>query len=87
MTKVFHELSEIMGSNYVKAPSRSSAVLSNANNSKHCFSWSILALLHPCEISYPKRESKYMKFSKELHIEELVFQTDIYVVMYITFRN
>ena len=43
----------------VKAPLRSKDILNTENNDKYCSLWSILAYLHPCNISHPNRISKY----------------------------
>ena len=48
-TVYFYETSELNGSNYVKIPLRSNAILNIENNDKYCFIWSILASLHPCK--------------------------------------
>ena len=47
-TRLF-KTSELNGSSYVKIPLTSSALISNKNDDKHCFIWSILAKLHTCE--------------------------------------
>ena len=44
-------------SNYVIILLRSNAILKIENNDKHCFLWSILASLHPCNINHPNRVS------------------------------
>ena len=43
MTIFFHKTNEMNGSNYVKIPLRSNAILNIENNDKYCFLWSILA--------------------------------------------
>ena len=48
---------ELNGSNYVKILLRSNAILNIENNDKHCFIWSILASLHPCNNNHPNRVS------------------------------
>ena len=47
----FYKSGELNRSNYVKVPLRSSAILKIKSHDKHCFIWSILAQLHPCEIN------------------------------------
>ena len=53
MTIYFYKTTEMNGSNYVKIPLRSSAILNIENNDKHCFLWSILAYIHPCNNNHP----------------------------------
>ena len=56
------ETGDINGSNYVKIPLRSNAILTIDNNDKFCFIWSILAHSHPCEDNYPSRLSNYKPY-------------------------
>ena len=51
----FYKTDELNGSSYIKVPLRSNALISNKNNDKYCFIWSILASLHSCDNDYPKR--------------------------------
>ena len=53
----FYKTGELNGSNYVKIPLRSNAILSLENNDKYCFLWSILAYLHPFNNKHPNRFS------------------------------
>ena len=62
MKILFYKTGELNGSNYVKIPLRSYAILNNENNDKYCFIWSILASLHPCNNNHLNRVSKYKKF-------------------------
>ena len=55
MKKSFYRNGELDGSSYVKIALRSNATLNIQNVDKHCFIWSILAYLHPCNISHPTR--------------------------------
>ena len=55
MTIYFYKTIEMNGSNYVKIPLRSNAILNIENNDKYCFLWSILAYLHPCKNNHPNR--------------------------------
>ena len=55
MTVYFYKTNELNGSNYVKIPLRSNAILNIENNDKYCFLWSILAYLHPCNNNHPNR--------------------------------
>ena len=57
MTVYFYKTNEMNGSNYIKIPLRSNAILNIENNDKYCFLWSILASLHPCIINHPNRVS------------------------------
>ena len=43
------------GSNYVKIPLRSNAILNIENNDNYCFIWSILAHLYPFNINHLNR--------------------------------
>ena len=69
----FSKTDEVTGSNYVKIPLRSNALLKNKKNDKNCFLWSILADLHPCENNHPKRVSNYKQYFDELKIEGFDF--------------
>ena len=53
MTIYFYKTTEMNGSNYIKIPLRSNAILNVENNDKYCFLWSILAWLHPCNNNHP----------------------------------
>ena len=52
---------------------RSNAILNIENNDEHCFLWSILAFLHPCENNHPSRVRNHMQYFKELNIEGFDF--------------
>ena len=73
LTVYFYKISEMNGSNYVKIPLRSNAILNVENNDKYCFLWSILAYLHPCNISHPNRVSNYRQYFIELNINGFDF--------------
>ena len=60
--------SELIGSSYVKTPLRTSALASIGNDDKYCFIWYVLARLHSCENSNPKRVSNYKQYFIELKI-------------------
>ena len=53
MTIFFYKTGEMNGSNFVKIPLRTNAILSIENNDKYCFIWSILAWLYPCNNNHP----------------------------------
>ena len=55
MTVYFYKTNELNGSNYVKIPLRSNAILNIENDDKYCFLWSKLAYLHPCSDNHPNR--------------------------------
>ena len=57
MTIYFYKTSELNGSNYVKIPLRSNAILNSENNDKYCFLSSILSCLYPCNNNHPNRIS------------------------------
>ena len=73
MTIYFYETTEMNGSNYIKIPLRSNAILNVENNDKYCFLWSILAWLHPCNINHPNRVSNYRQYFNELNIQGFDF--------------
>ena len=61
MTFYFYKTNEMNGSNYIKIPLRSNAILNIENNDKYCFLWSILASLYPCNNNHPNRVSNYRR--------------------------
>ena len=73
MTIYFYKTGELNGSNYVKIPFRSNAILNIENNDKYCFFWSILASLHPCNNNHPNRVSNYKQYFNELNIQGFDF--------------
>ena len=73
MTIFFYKTSEMNGSNYIKIPLRSNAILSIENNDKYCFLWSILASLHPCNNNHPNRVSIYRQYFNKLNIQGFDF--------------
>ena len=73
MTVYFYKTSYLNGSNYVKNPSRSNAVLNIENNDKYCFLWSILPYLHPCINNHPHRVSNHKQYFNELNINGFDF--------------
>ena len=62
MTKYFYKTGELKGSNYVKIPLRSNAILNIEKNDEYCFIWSTLASLHPCINNHPNRVSNYKQY-------------------------
>ena len=68
MTVFFYKTGELNGSNYVKIPLRSSAILNVENDDQYCFIWSILSHLHPCSNNHPNRVSNYRQYFNELNI-------------------
>ena len=58
----FYKTGELKGSNYIRVPLRSNAILTIENIDKYCFLWSILAYLHPCENSHPSSVKNYKFF-------------------------
>ena len=73
MTIFFYKTNEMNGSNYVKIPLRSNAILNIENNDKYCFLWSILAYLRPCNNNHPNRVSNYRQYFNELNIQGFDF--------------
>ena len=73
MTIYFYKTNEMNGSNYVKIPLRSNAILNIENNDKYCFLWSILASLYPCNNNHPNRVSNYRQNFNELKINDVDF--------------
>ena len=83
MIVYFYKTNELNGSNYVKIPLRSNAILNIENNDEYCFLWSILAYLHPCNKNHPNRVSNYRQYFIELNIQGFDFSkgfrcSDIY---------
>ena len=73
MAKSFYKTNEMNGSNYVKIPLRSNAILNIENNDKFCFLWSILAYLHPCNNNHPNRISSYKQYFNEINLQGFDF--------------
>ena len=73
MTIYFYKTTEMNGSNYIKIPLRSNAILNVENNDKYCFLWSILAYLHLCTNNHPNRVSNYRQYFNELNIQGFDF--------------
>ena len=73
MTIYFYKTNERNGSNYIKIPLRSNAILNVENNDKYCFLWSILAYLHPCNNNHPNGVSNYKQYFKKLNIQDFDF--------------
>ena len=73
MTIYFYKTTEMNGSNYVKIPLRSNAILNVENNDKYCFVWSVLAWLYPCKNNHPNRVSNYKKYFDKLNIQYFDF--------------
>ena len=73
MTIYFYKTTEMNGSNYIKIPLRSNAILNVENNDKYCFLWSTLAYLHPCTNNHPNRVSNYRQYFNELNIQDFDF--------------
>ena len=69
----FYKTVELNGSNYVKIPLRSNALINSENNDKYCFIWSVLASLHPCENDHPYRVSNYRQYFNEMNINGFDF--------------
>ena len=70
---IFFKTGEMNGSNYVKIPLRSNAILNIENNDKYCFIWSLLACLHPSNNNHPNRVSSYNQNFDELNINGFDF--------------
>ena len=73
MTIYFYKTNDLNGSNYIKIPLRSNAILNIENNDKYCFLWSIIASLYPCNNNHPNRVSNYRKYFNELKINGFDF--------------
>ena len=76
MTKYFYKTNEMNGSNYIKIPLRSNAILNVENNDKYCFLWSIIASLYPCNNNHPNRVSNYRQYFNELKINGFGFTNE-----------
>ena len=73
MTIYFYKTNDLNGSNYIKIPLRSNAILNVENNDKYCFLWSILASLYPCNNNHPNRVSNFRQYFNELKINGFDF--------------
>ena len=73
MTIFVYKTNEMNGSNYIKIPLRSNAILNVENNDKYCFLWSILASLHPSINNHPNRVSNYRQYFNDLNIQGFDF--------------
>ena len=73
-TIYFYETGEMNGSNYVKIPLRSNAILNTENNDKYCFIWSIIARLHLCNNNHSNRVSNYKQYFNELNTQGFDFR-------------
>ena len=73
LTIYFYKTTEMNGSNYVKIPLRSNAILNIENIDKYCFLWSILASLYTCNNIHPNRVSNYRQYFNELNIQVFDF--------------
>ena len=69
----FYKTTEMNGSNYIKIPLRSNAILNVENNDKYCFLWSISAYIHPCNNNHPNRVSTYKQYFTGLNIQGFDF--------------
>ena len=72
-TIYFYKIGEMISSSHVKYPLACSAILKIEEDDKYCFTWSILAGLHPCRNSHPKKVSNYGQYFNELNIEGFDF--------------
>ena len=61
------------GSNYVKIPLRSNAILNVEKIDKYCFIRSVIAYLNPCNNNHPNRVSNYRQYFNELNIQDFDF--------------
>ena len=73
MTIYSYKTTEMNGSNYIKIPLRSNALLNVENNDKYCFLWSILASFYPCNNNHPNRVSNYRQYFNELNVQGFDF--------------
>ena len=70
MMVIFRLTTESNGSNFVKIPIRSSAILIIENDKKYCIFRSKLASLYPCENTNPKRVSNIKHYFIQLNFEQ-----------------
>ena len=73
MAIYFYKTGKLNGSNYVKTPLRSNAILNIENNDKYCFIWSVLAWLQPCSNNHPNGVTNYTKYFNELNVQGFDF--------------
>ena len=69
----FYKTGELSGSSYAKIPQRSNTILNVEKINKYCFSWSILAGLHPCKKDHLNRVSNYRRFFNEINTQYFEF--------------
>ena len=74
--KVF-KTTELKGSNHVKQPMTSSTKSNCENEEIHCFLWSILSNLHPCENRLSKSVSNYTLYFNDSDIDRFEFSNGI----------
>ena len=70
----FYKTGELNSSSYVKNRFRSNAILNFQNIDKTCFLWSILAHLHPFDITHRTRRKDFSQIFKELNIDGFDFK-------------
>ena len=73
ITIYFYKTGEMNGSNYVKVPLRTNAILNNENNDNYCLIWSISARLYPCNNNHPDRVSNFIQKNDDLNIQGFDF--------------
>ena len=69
----FYKTGELNGSNYVKIPLRTNAILNIDNFDKYCFLWSVLDHLHPCNNNHANRVSNCRQYFDKLNFESFDF--------------
>ena len=72
MTIYFKKTGELNGSNYVKIPLQTNAILNIENIDKYCFILFMLASLHPCN-NHPNRILNFKKYFNEVDIQGFDF--------------
>ena len=76
----FYKTDEFNGSSYVKIPLTSNALITNKNNDKYCFFWSILASLYPCDNDHPNRVSNYKQYFNGLNINDFDYSNGKWLI-------
>ena len=73
ITVYFYKAGELKGSEYIKIPLRSNAILNIENLAKQCFLWSTLVYLHSCNNNHPNRVSNSKQIFNKLNIDGFDF--------------
>ena len=73
MTIYYYKTTKMNHTSHNNIHLRSSGIFNIENNDKHCFIWSILTYLHPCNTSHSNRVSNHRPYFNQLNIEGFDF--------------